>query len=69
MLCLIVGSILGVVCSSYYNGSVELYFRIPQPETSNLILYVTQEFLYLLGLAIIALIIIMVSRLNLNSVC
>ncbi len=56
---LIVGSLLGVVGSSYYSGSVELYLGIPPPETPTLILYVPPEFWYLLGAVIIALVTLM----------
>jgi len=56
---LIVGSLLGVVGSSYYSGSVELYLGIPPPAVPTLILYVPPEFWYLLGAIIIALITLM----------
>jgi len=54
-----VGSLLGLVGSSYYSGSVELYLGIPPPEMPTLILYVPPEFWYLLGAVIITLITLM----------
>jgi len=56
---LIVGSLLGIVGSTYYSGSVELYLGIPPPETPTIILYVPPEFWYLLGAVIVALITLM----------
>jgi len=56
---LIVGTLLGVVGSSYYSGSVELYLGIPPPQTPTGILYVPPEFWYLLGAVIVTLITLM----------
>lgn len=53
---LIAGSLLSVVGSSYYSGSVELYLGIPPPQTPTTILSVSPAFWYLLGAAIVALI-------------
>lgn len=53
---LMIGTLLGVIGSVYYSGTVQLYLGIPPPQNPNVVFFVPTEFWYVLGAAIVFLI-------------
>lgn len=56
---LVAGSLLAYIGSSFYTGSVELSLGIPPPTNPTIVLFVSPEFWYALGILVVAFIALM----------